>query len=90
MESNSNNTFKSILLILLLIGNIFIACPCKGENIEINNSKINNLSETSWAQINKDGFGCNENVGPRGIEIFNGSLVIATANYNNNSSMALG
>jgi len=80
MPLNLNYTTKSIFLILLLLGNIVFSYPCKsGETTDL-----------SWSQINSDGFGSVENVGPRGIEIFNGSLVIATANYNNDSVIAFG
>lgn len=54
------------------------------------NRLISPNSENIWQQINEDGFGSNENVGPRGIEIFNGSLITATANYNNESKIELG
>lgn len=38
--------------------------------------------EFEWQQINQDGFGNIHNRGPRGIAIFNDSLIMGTANYN--------
>jgi len=50
-----------------------------------------NISNTgSFNQINIDGFGSTNNLAARGIEIFNGSLVIATTNYNEDSLIAFG
>ena len=41
-----------------------------------------------FKQINEDGFGSIFNKGPRGTAIFNGSFVIGTANYEDDSSLA--
>jgi len=68
----------SILIMLLLL------VPSLDCEASIVSEQIN-----GWQQINKDGFGSKENAGIRGIEIFNGSVVIGTANFNDKSGIVL-
>lgn len=54
------------------------------ESVSSDKEKCNLLSN-GWQQINEGGFGSRYNRGPRGIAIFNDSLVIGTANYNSDT-----
>jgi len=70
-------------IMLLIFCNFIVTAEVKNDNII---DKINN-KESSWQQINEDGFGDFNNRGPRGFEIFNDSIIIGTANYNNDSRL---
>ena len=85
-----NKPLFSILTIVFLFLSGFNIYNVSSETIK-STSNSNFLSlEYTFNQINQDGFGSIENVGTRGIEIFNGSLITATANYNNDSKITLG
>jgi hypothetical protein len=60
------------------------------ESINIEEDEQRIITYPLWQQINEDGFGNSDNRGPRGMEIFNNSLIIGVANFNNNSAFVLG
>jgi len=64
---------------ILIIAIIIIGC---NSATMASDNQINEKNDFSiWQQINQDGFGSKLNVGPRGVEIFNNSLISGTANY---------
>jgi hypothetical protein len=70
----------TILLIVLTISNISAnASGTISSSIKESNQKTA-FSNSQWEQINEDGFGNKHNIAPRGITIFNNSLVIGTYN----------
>lgn len=75
----------------ITVGSIFLNVA---DGVYVSEENIDNQeiadSGSLFEQINVDGFGSRYNLAPRGIEIFDGCLVIGTANYNNDSSFVLG
>ena len=74
-------TITIVVSIIILLG-IFSNCNVNAYQINKINYNIKNVNSGSlWQQINEDGFGDVCNVGPRGIAIFNNSVIIGTANF---------
>jgi hypothetical protein len=70
----------AIILIVLTISSISAnASETISSGIKGSDQKTA-LSDSRWQQINEDGFGNRHNIGPRGITIFNDTLVIGTDN----------
>jgi len=69
---------KILVITIMIIGCTFTVAS---DNVNTNKKKFT-LDTSLWEQINDDGFGSKFNVGPRGIEVYNNSLIIGTANYN--------
>ncbi len=82
--------YISLIIIGLFVTLCFNINPIASKSIFSENNDSIYHSSLNFNQINEDGFGSTENVGPRGIEIFNGSLIIGIVNYNNESTIALG
>jgi len=84
-----------IMLICTLFCNSLIgvvnsnATTLKSNMIEIESIGFSE-DKILWDQINNDGFGSIYNRAPRGIEIFNDSLIIGTANYNDECRLVMG
>jgi len=76
---------KKILIIALIITLLLISLNVSGQ---IHSAKESSTDD--WHQINEDGFGSIFNIGPRGIETFNDSLIVGTANYNDKSTFMMG
>ena len=72
----------TIGIVLILFTNTVIAY-----NITFKNEGTNSYN---WTQIGEDGFGNIENVGVRGIEIFDDNVVIGTASFSNESGIVIG
>lgn len=53
------------------------------EDTELNNTLCAFSFHQPWEQLNTDGFGNKHNIAPRGIEVFQGSLVVGTENLIN-------
>jgi hypothetical protein len=73
-----------LITILIIACTLFSICTSANKSIDINlksNNEITITSYESWNQINEDGFGDPSNVAPRGVEIFNNTLISGTANY---------
>jgi len=69
------------LAVFLFLTSSLIAFPVSSNELEVT---------SDWHQINEDGFGSIFNRAPRGIDIFNGSLIVGTANYNDECSLVVG
>jgi hypothetical protein len=73
----------AILFVLILIVSTFVGSTGTHAYSELdNNSNVTYLNQP-WEQLNEDGFGNKHNVAPRGIEIFQGSLLVGTENFIN-------
>ena len=67
------------ILIVITISNISV--NAFGINLDNKQTSENTVFINSeWKQINEDGFGNKHNYGPRGITIFNDTLIIGTDN----------
>jgi hypothetical protein len=85
MQKKSN--IRLFFLVLILLSEVTVLpILASGSNVKIEpnqNIATSAIGEQSWMQINEDGFGNKHNVAPRGIEIFNGSLLVGTDNLIN-------
>ncbi len=68
---------------LVLFANTVIA-----SNLMVKNQE--STGSYDWTQIHEDGFGNVENVGVRGIEIFDDNVVIGTASFSEDSGLVIG
>jgi hypothetical protein len=82
--------YVCILTIALMLFTAFYVNTAPAQSTSSKNNALVHHSDSTFLQINQDGFGSIENVGTRGVEIFNGSLITATANYNNESKIVVG
>ena len=73
-------------MVLIIAGSSY-ATAMSSTEVDVNDDLICKNIVDSWIQVNEDGFGSKFNRGPRGIEIFNNSLVVGTANYNSDTIM---
>lgn len=74
--------FLIFVVILFMINSLFIGAVAKIQN--------KSAEDYDWNQIHEDGFGNIENVGVRGIEIFDDNVVIGTASFSNDSGLVIG
>ena len=74
---------KLTILCLNLIAILLMSTVSLG--FSQNSEMSTKLNISDWEQINIDGFGSRYARGPRGIEIFNDTLVIGTANFNSDT-----
>jgi len=76
--------FFLVLLLLSQVTILPILASGSDVKIETNQNVLTfTTGKQSWTQINEDGFGNRHNIAPRGIEIFQGSLVVGTENFIN-------
>ena len=68
----------AVILFIILVNTLAVGVGISQINKIDNNPGITN-TESLWQQINEDGFGNCTNKAFRGIEIFNGSLIVGTA-----------
>jgi hypothetical protein len=67
-------------LIILTISSIYTSASETITSEYKSSDQKTSFSNTQWEQINEDGFGTSTNIAPRGITVFNNSLIIGTDN----------
>jgi hypothetical protein len=95
LKNRFGKIMSTILLAIILLSSINILIVNVDAISTVSNSNLiiadsQGLLSTDWEQINEDGFGNIENVGVRGIEIFDDNVLIGTASFSQDSGITIG